>query len=50
MSTLLYITAHPHDDTHSFSMAAGKAFISEYREANPNDEVINLDLYKCQQK
>jgi len=27
MSTLLYITAHPHDHETSFSMATGKAFI-----------------------
>ncbi|WAH38567.1 FMN-dependent NADH-azoreductase [Alicyclobacillus dauci] len=46
MATVLYITAHPHDHTQSFSMAAGKAFIEEYREHNPNDEVIYLDLYK----
>ncbi|WP_078411592.1 FMN-dependent NADH-azoreductase [Priestia abyssalis] len=46
MATVLYITAHPHDETQSYSMAVGKAFIEAYREAHPNDEVINLDLYK----
>jgi FMN-dependent NADH-azoreductase len=46
MATVLYITAHPLDETKSFSMAAGKAFIEEYRENHPNDEVIYLDLYK----
>jgi FMN-dependent NADH-azoreductase len=46
MATLLYITAHPHDETQSFSMAAGKAFIESYRESNPEDEVVRLDLYK----
>ncbi|NHM32247.1 FMN-dependent NADH-azoreductase [Neobacillus terrae] len=46
MATVLYITAHPHDDTQSYSMAVGKAFIDSYREANPNDEVVHLDLYK----
>ncbi|GMA60070.1 FMN-dependent NADH-azoreductase [Alicyclobacillus fastidiosus] len=46
MATVLFITAHPHDHTKSFSMAAGKAFIEEYREQNPNDEVIRVDLYK----
>ncbi|WP_053366376.1 FMN-dependent NADH-azoreductase [Bacillus sp. FJAT-27245] len=46
MAQVLYITAHPHDDTVSYSMAVGKAFIEAYREANPNDEVIHLDLYK----
>jgi FMN-dependent NADH-azoreductase len=45
MATVLYITAHPHDHQTSFSMAVGKEFIEAYREANPTDEVINLDLY-----
>ncbi|HZH58713.1 MAG TPA: FMN-dependent NADH-azoreductase [Metabacillus sp.] len=46
MAKLLYITAHPHDDQVSFSMAAGKAFIDSYKEANPNDEIVHIDLYK----
>ncbi|MFC0213461.1 FMN-dependent NADH-azoreductase [Paenibacillus chartarius] len=45
MSTVLYITAHPHDHQTSVSMAVGKAFVDSYREANPQDEVIHLDLY-----
>ena len=27
MTKVLYITAHPHDETQSYSMAVGKAFI-----------------------
>src|SRR3954449_1570203 len=46
MAKLLYITAHPNDETKSFSMAAGKAFIETYKEVNPNDEVVHIDLYK----
>ncbi|WP_338447691.1 FMN-dependent NADH-azoreductase [Niallia oryzisoli] len=46
MAKLLYITAHPHDERQSFSMAAGKAFIETYKEVNPNDEVVHIDLYK----
>lgn len=46
MSKVLYITAHPHDESASFSMAAGKAFIDSYKEANPSDEVVHIDLYK----
>jgi FMN-dependent NADH-azoreductase len=46
MATVLFITAHPHDETKSFSMAAGKAFIDDYRENNPSDEVICVGLYK----
>ncbi|ANE48407.1 FMN-dependent NADH-azoreductase [Paenibacillus swuensis] len=45
MATVLYITAHPHDDKASYSMAVGKEFISAYRESNPQDEVVHLDLY-----
>jgi len=47
MATLLYITAHPNDDTQSYSMEVGKAFVEAYRAANPNDEAIHLDLYKA---
>ncbi|WP_112182484.1 MULTISPECIES: FMN-dependent NADH-azoreductase [Paraliobacillus] len=46
MSKVLYITAHPHDEKISFSMATGKAFIDTYKDVNPNDEVIHIDLYK----
>ncbi|MDT8863003.1 FMN-dependent NADH-azoreductase [Alkalihalobacillus sp. MEB130] len=46
MSKVLYITAHPHDDTQSYSMAVGKAFIDSYKEAHPEDEIVHVDLYK----
>ncbi|RLQ93291.1 FMN-dependent NADH-azoreductase [Falsibacillus albus] len=46
MAKVLYITAHPHDDTQSYSMAVGKAFIDSYKEANQNDEVVHIDLYR----
>ncbi|MCE4047362.1 MULTISPECIES: FMN-dependent NADH-azoreductase [Bacillaceae] len=46
MAKLLYITAHPHDHSQSFSMAAGQAFIESYKEQNPNDEIVHIDLYK----
>lgn len=46
MAKVLYITAHPHDETQSFSMAVSNEFINTYKEVNPNDEVIHLDLYK----
>jgi len=45
MAALLYITAHPLGPDVSCSMAAGEAFLAAYRDANPNDEVIRLDLY-----
>lgn len=46
MAKILYITAHPHDEAQSFSMAAGKAFIDSYKESNPSDEIVHIDLYK----
>ncbi|NBD28363.1 FMN-dependent NADH-azoreductase [Paenibacillus glycinis] len=46
MATVLYITAHPLDPQSSYSLAVGKEFIEAYREANPGDEVVHLDLYK----
>lgn len=46
MATVLYITAHPNDETTSYSMAVGNAFIESYRQANPSDQVVHLDLYK----
>jgi FMN-dependent NADH-azoreductase len=46
VATILYITAHPHDETMSYSMAVGKAFIEAYRNANSNDEVVHVDLYR----
>ncbi|GGA05162.1 hypothetical protein GCM10008018_59000 [Paenibacillus marchantiophytorum] len=46
MATVLYITANPNDHETSYSMAVGKEFVQAYRSANPNDEVVHLDLYK----
>ncbi len=46
MAKVLYITAHPHDASQSFSMASGKVFIDSYKEVNPNDEIVHIDLYK----
>jgi FMN-dependent NADH-azoreductase len=46
MTKVLYITAHPHDDTQSYSMAVAKAFMDTYKEVNPDDQVIHLDLYQ----
>lgn len=46
MAQVLYITAHPHDDTQSYSMAVAKAFMDTYKEVNPGDQVIHVDLYR----
>lgn len=45
MATVLYVTAHPfQDDSHS--LRVGRHFIETYQEANADDEVIHLDLYR----
>ncbi|MFB9326636.1 NAD(P)H-dependent oxidoreductase [Paenibacillus aurantiacus] len=46
MATILYITAHPLDHQESYSLAVGQEFIEAYREVNPADEVVHLDLYQ----
>ncbi|OMC76241.1 MULTISPECIES: FMN-dependent NADH-azoreductase [Paenibacillus] len=46
MTKVLFITANPNDENRSFSMAAGKAFIETYKETNPTDEIVTLDLFK----
>ncbi|MBB5173702.1 FMN-dependent NADH-azoreductase [Texcoconibacillus texcoconensis] len=46
MEKVLYITANPKTEEDSFSKAAGNAFINTYKEIQPNDEVIYLDLFK----
>lgn len=46
MAQVLYITAHPHDDTLSYSMAVAKAFMDKYKELNPDDQVVHIDLYR----
>ncbi|HJV46040.1 MAG TPA: FMN-dependent NADH-azoreductase [Bacillota bacterium] len=46
MAKILYITAHPHDEAQSYSMAVGKAFIEAYKEVNQNDEIVPIDLYQ----
>jgi len=46
MAKVLYITAHPLNEEQSVSLATGKAFIETYKEVNPNDEIVHLDLFK----
>lgn len=47
MATVLYITANPQQDhERSYSLAVGQEFVQAYRSANPNDEVIHLDLFQ----
>lgn len=46
MAKVLYITAHPLNEENSYSLAVGGSFIKSYKEANPKDDVVHIDLYK----
>ena len=46
MSTLLYIKANPKPDNASYTFRMSEAFIQSYKEVNPGDEIITLDLYQ----
>ncbi len=46
MATVLYITANPKTEDQSFSLSVGREFLNEYKSINPNDQVIELDLFK----
>lgn len=48
MKKLLYITANPKDVRDSYGLAIGEAFLKEYHQQNPDDEIIRLDLYKIE--
>ncbi|MCF6137501.1 FMN-dependent NADH-azoreductase [Pseudalkalibacillus berkeleyi] len=45
MAEVLYITANPKSVEESLGLAVGEEFIQAYREENPEDEIIRLDLY-----
>ncbi|MEH6892358.1 FMN-dependent NADH-azoreductase [Bacillus sp. JJ864] len=46
MSKILYITANPKTPDQSYGLSVGQAFLEVYRSEAPNDEIIELDLYK----
>lgn len=46
MSKLLYIKANPKPNNVSRTFRISEEFIKTYKEKNPQDEVITLDLYK----
>lgn len=46
MTKVLYITANPKAEEHSFSLRAGKVFLNAYRNEKPKDEIVLLDLYQ----
>ncbi|EZP76790.1 NAD(P)H dehydrogenase (quinone) [Parageobacillus genomosp. 1] len=46
MAKLLYITANPKREEESYSLSVGRAFLDAYKQQNPQDEIIELDLYR----
>ena len=48
MSKVLYITANPKSKEDSYGLAVGSAFIETYKRTNPQDEVINVDLFNTE--
>lgn len=46
MAKLLYITANPKREEESYSLSVGRAFLNAYKQQNPQDEIIELDLYR----
>ncbi len=43
--TTLFITAHPMSEENSTSRRLSRKFIEEYKKANPNDTIKEIDLY-----
>ena len=48
MKKVLYITANPKSENDSYSLSVGRAFIDAYKHQNPEDEIIELDVYKTE--
>ncbi|MDF2858699.1 MAG: azoR2 [Neobacillus sp.] len=46
MSRVLYIKANAKEEGQSRTFKISDSFIEEYKKANPDDEIITLDLYK----
>jgi FMN-dependent NADH-azoreductase len=46
MAKVLYITANPKAEEHSYSLSVGRSFIATYKELNAQDNVVEIDLFK----
>ncbi|HAX73483.1 MAG TPA: FMN-dependent NADH-azoreductase [Firmicutes bacterium] len=46
MKKVLYITANPKAEEKSFSLQVGRQFIEKYKVLNPQDEVIEIEVYE----
>lgn len=45
MARVLYIVSNPKPIDKSVSLKLGREFIQEYKKENPNDEIVEIDLY-----
>ncbi|WP_278246074.1 FMN-dependent NADH-azoreductase [Clostridium hydrogeniformans] len=43
---VLYIKGNPSDEMDSYSLSVGRDFINKYKEINPNDEVVEVNVYE----
>lgn len=48
MAKVLYIWSNPKRMDQSFSLRVADSFVKRYRQLNPSDEIIELDLYNAQ--
>ena len=48
MVKVLYIVSNPKPIDKSVSLKLGREFIESYKKENPNDEVVEIDLYKTE--
>ena len=48
MAKVLYILSNPKTIDKSVSLKLGSEFIQEYQKENPNDEIVEIDLYKTE--
>jgi FMN-dependent NADH-azoreductase len=48
MAKVLYIASNPKPIDKSVSLKLGREFLEEYKKENPEDEVIEIDLYKTE--
>lgn len=48
MAKVLYIVSNPKPSDKSVSRKLGSEFMEEYKKENPNDEIIELDLYNTE--
>ncbi|KMT22492.1 FMN-dependent NADH-azoreductase [Clostridium cylindrosporum] len=47
VTKVLYVTANPKPEADSYSLSTGREFIDLYKKNNPNDEVIEIDVFKA---